>query len=255
LAIIEGATTSQEFAGKGATFFAGDLGGPVLSTAADDLLQVRFDAGTNTYEILLPGSSIWQALSAGDPASGDYFTTGGQNPVIVSQLESPADYRYSSLAAWAYNSDAGSLAFGIPTASGDVPVTGSATYTGPIAGHSDETSFDLLGGGEMPGFVNGSISLGFNFGAGTLSGSIHPVLYTDTEHALPTLDFTHTVYSTGSATFSGEFDTNLSGMNAFSGRFTGPAAEELIGGFAFPYKSPTDGATYNAAGGFVASKP
>ena len=49
----------------------------------------------------------------------------------------------------------------------------------------------------------------------------------------------------------GAFATSLSGRNSFSGLFTGPRAEELIGNFAFPYASPKDGATEQAAGAFV----
>ena len=66
------------------------------------------------------------------------------------------------------------------------------------------------------------------------------------------MQFTNTVYSTGSTTFSGKFDSTLSGANSFSGLFTGPAAQELIGNFTFPYASPADHHDYQAAGAFVA---
>ena len=50
-------------------------------------------------------------------------------------------------------------------------------------------------------------------------------------------------------------DTNVAGINKFSGLFTGPNAEEVIGNFALPYRSPIDSQTYQAAGGFVAKGP
>jgi hypothetical protein len=43
-------------------------------------------------------------------------------------------------------------------------------------------------------------------------------------------------------------------VNSFSGLFTGPHAEELIGNFAFPYQSPIDNQTYQADGAFVGAK-
>ena len=68
------------------------------------------------------------------------------------------------------------------------------------------------------------------------------------------MGFRDTVYSIGSTTFSGKFDTALGGINSFGGLFTGPNAQELIGNFAFPYKSPVDGLTYEADGAFVGKK-
>ena len=62
------------------------------------------------------------------------------------------------------------------------------------------------------------------------------------------------MYSTGRTTFSGQFNSNLPGVNSFSGLFTGPHAEEVIGNFAFPYRSPIDNQTYQADGAFVGAK-
>jgi len=95
----------------------------------------------------------------------------------------------------------------------------------------------------------------FNFGNGTLSGSIDANFYQAfPSDAVSPINFSDTVYSVGSTTFSGKFDTNLAGVNSFSGLFTGPHAEELIGNFAFPYRSPIDNQTYQADGAFVAAK-
>jgi hypothetical protein len=66
------------------------------------------------------------------------------------------------------------------------------------------------------------------------------------------MDFVETVFSKGSTAFSGKFDTSLTGANAFSGMFTGPQANELIGNFVFPYRSADDGKNYEAGGGFIA---
>ncbi len=144
------------------------------------------------------------------------------------------------------------MAFGIPTPVAGVPTTGSATYNGSIGGHSTETAFDNLGAAYYPALVEGSISLSFNFGAGSLSGIISPTIYNLDRRALAPLNFANTIYGSGSTSFSGSFDTSLSGLNSFSGQFTGPQAQELIGSFAFPYASLEDGKAYQAVGAFVA---
>ena len=246
-AIIEQATTSQEFAVKGATG---------ISTAASDQLRVRYDAVANRYEVQLPSSGTWQRLSGqpGSPGNTTSFVTAsGMNLEVQAGIGN--GYDYSALAYWFVPTDLnnpGAVAFGIPTPAGGVPITGSATFAGNLFGQSNEPVADGVIGDV--GIIYGTINLGFNFGAGTLSGSMSPILYTNFDHVLPTMQFTNTIYSTGSTTFSGQFVSTLAGANSFSGRFTGPAAQELIGSFAFPYKSPVDSKDYQAAGAFVAKK-
>jgi hypothetical protein len=105
--------------------------------------------------------------------------------------------------------------------------------------------------------MSGGIQLNFDFGLGSLSGNITPSIFyyaTYDDYSLSPISFRNAVYSRGSTTFSGQFDTNLPGLNSFSGLFTGPNAQELIGNFALPYQSPIDGQTYQADGGFVGAK-
>ena len=244
--IIGQAATSQQFAATGA---AG------MSIAQADQLAVRYDAATQTYEIQLPPSTAWKRLSLSAYATPNttYFTTQDGIELLV-QEGTTTGYDYSALAYWTVGQGSsatkvGAVAFGIPTAAGDVPITGSATFNGSIFGQTNEPSDSVIGD---TGFVTGDIQLAFNFGTGSLSGSISPVLYLGGPYNLPSMQFTNTVYSTGSTTFSGEFATGLSGANSFSGLFTGPGGQELIGNFIFPYKSPEDNHSYEAAGAFVA---
>jgi hypothetical protein len=132
-----------------------------------------------------------------------------------------------------------------------VPVTGSATYTAYAEGATSEKSSSQLINPQ----VLGTMTLHFNFAQGSLSGNLNMVLDPEWhDYQLGPLSFTQTVYSKGSTTFSGRFDTDVAGVNSFSGLFTGPHAEELIGNFAFPYQSPIDSHTYQAAGAFVGAK-
>jgi hypothetical protein len=249
--IIPSASTTQEFAVKGGSFTSSasltNVQGP--SVADNQQIRIRYDASDQHYEVQLPGSSTWERLNG---SAGDFSTVSGAtfSPLING-------YNHSTLAGWADVSFTrfGYVAAGIGTLTGGVPTTGSATYNGHIYGTSTETSFDQIEG-TSPTAVTGAINLGFNFGAGTLSGSVRPTLtYPNQSYDLAPLNFTNTVYSSGSPVFSGKFATSLPGLNAFSGKFTGPAATELIGSFAFPYNSPVDSKVYEAGGAFIAKRP
>lgn len=229
-------------------------------------LRIRYDAVTKKYEVMAEGRG-WETLvddplfspHPGNPNVSFVFAGSPSNSssfmirTHYSYADPTVKYQYSSLAPWSVGSVGGVTAFGMATAASGVPVVGSASYQGLIEGGTTETYSD--GFETAPGYVVGSINLNFNFGNGSLSGSISPTLHLASTHSLATLNFTDTVYSTGSPNFSGSFSTSLAGPNSFAGLFTGPAAQELIGRFAFPYLSPVDGTAEQAAGAFVAKRP
>jgi len=234
--------TSQQFAVAGAARLTTDDPTPRLDTA--DQVQVRYVASSNSYQVELPNSQTWIDLAGKSEAEA---TAGGVT--VVKQF---GGFQYSVLIDWITNSSLrGVEALGIVTAAGGVPTTGSATFNALALGTTSES-----GSGQLVSpFVQGPMTLNFDFAHGSLSGSISPVLDPEWhDYDLGTFNFRDTVYSTGSPTFSGKFDTNLTGVNSFNGLFTGPAAEELIGNFAFPYKSPINGQTYQAGGAFVGKK-
>jgi hypothetical protein len=227
-------------------------------TGASDQLRVRYDAAAKHYEVQLPLAGTWLQLVPEPDQGADLYSISSGAFVAIREGEKTG-YDYSAVASWGtsaspWPADFGSLAFGIPTPSAGVPTTGSASYGGALVGYSTETVPDTLAGADVASWIEGSINLAFDFGNGTLSGNINPIVYSTERFNLAPLQFTDTVYSSGSPTFSGKFGTALPGPNAFSGRFTGPAAQELIGSFAFPYQSPTDGKTYDAGGAFIGKK-
>ena len=136
-------------------------------------------------------------------------------------------------------------AIGMATPASGVPVIGSAFYGGQILGVSSEPHGDDYS-------VEGTIGLSFDFAQGTLSGTISPDLHQGFD--FDPLNFRDTVFSKGSTIFSGQFDTSVTGPSSFSGLFTGPKAEELIGNFVFPYRSPIDGLVYQAEGAIIGAK-
>ena len=130
------------------------------------------------------------------------------------------------------------------------PTTGSATYDGVIQGYSD--TWDN-GPFPWPNPVRGTIALSFDFGAGSLSGTIHPILYvldgsSPSSEDLGETNFKDTVFSPGATHFSGTFDTNLAGPNSFSGQFTGPNAKELMGAWTLPFVWSRDDGNIRPAG-------
>jgi len=242
-AIIPAATMSQQFAAVGASHsFDHNSQTPLLDS--DHQLQVRYIQSSNSYEIEFP-ESAWEPVLV----QGNTVTT-PQGGIRMSIR--PTDSEYSSLFSWGDGATYfGFEAIGIATPASGVPVTGSANYSGQTAGSTSEIYLN------SPLGIRGPIELSFDFGLGTLSGNISPTIFSyvdSSSNALGTISFTNTVYSTGSTTFSGKFDTNLPGVNSFSGLFTGPHAEELIGNFALPYQSPIDNQTYQADGAFVGAK-
>jgi hypothetical protein len=233
-------------------------------------LRVRYDATSAKYEVNT-GSGQWSVLiddPSYSPLPGspnvEFMIGGGGHVSIRVHYAFPPEfqYRYSNLAVWGgapgANGQAvgGLTAIGIPTAAANVPRAGSASYQGLIEGGSTvlcNCGWDV--GEKALATVGGSASLTFDFGQGTLSGALHPYLDAEKRYDLGTLGFANTVFGVGSQTFSGTFASNLTGPNAFSGMFTGPNAQELIGNWSFPFTYPLDGSLQSATGAMIAKRP
>lgn len=243
-----GKPTTQEFATAGAA------------------LRVRYDATTQEYSVMAPGAA-WSTVND-DPNSSSLTAAPNQNfrftdgaSFLMTRASSKAtdpllNFQYSNLAAWGTRGGdtVQYTAFGAVTPAGAAPRSGAATYAGVIGGVSSVTYFDQLAAQTFHASVEGDITLKFDFAAGTLAGEVRPVHYVTGRSALPTLAFRQTIYAAGGPTFSGAFDTPLAGPNAFSGQFTGPQGEELIGAFAFPFVYPADGSVQSASGAFIAKR-
>lgn len=246
-AIIPQAISTQEFAVAGASHSAAE--DRMTQVGAGGQLQVRYVQSSNSYEVRVPQSTAWAGISYMSTPSNSLIDFGGDSAILWIRTDPSVGggYSYSSLFEWADTKSTieGHEAIGMATPASGVPISGSATYSGQILGQSNEPHGD-----DYP--VEGTIALSFNFAAGSLSGSITPNLHQG--FVSDPLAFRDTVYSTGSTSFSGKFDTSLAGLNSFSGLFTGPSAQELIGNFAFPYRSPIDDAVYQADGAFVGAR-
>lgn len=244
--------------GTGTTFSfeANAPSGTTIVAPEYEPVSFSYDRSSDTYQISLPqsepGTLVQTQLngSAGQIATSTFShvslgSTGTVQPVSVT-LQVPggtfSPYTYTSWGNWRSQLGAtaggipiygeGYFAYGIPTAAGLVPTSGTGTYAADIHGQSS----------LHPGYyVTGPVSLSFDFGAGTLSGWMHPGINDDWGGIVEDYgqyDFTQTVYSSGSGSYSGKFivpgiaaGTASSG---FEGYFTGPGASELLGRFVAP---------------------
>jgi hypothetical protein len=204
--------------------------------------SVSYDAARNRYLMDFPSipSGYFYAYSANTPhdhywsgALASLEQTGAHEDVYVLKPANPTiQLSYTTLLAYNeyrdYGIPFGFVAFGTATAQGAMPVSGSATYSAFVRG----------GTVDKGGSISGTAELQFNFGAGTLSGSMSAD-YTGYDWdtvSLGRYDFVNTVYSSGSTTFSGQLSNSaLPGFGSFSGLFTGPAGQELMSSWSAPY--------------------
>ena len=201
-----------------------------LFATAGEGVEFRWIEAAKAYEIRFSGQD-WERLGLGDSTS-TYETRLPQSGSYAVSLSKTLGYDYTNLATLLENQFGGvtgQFAYGIPTAAGDVPTSGSASYAAQIFG---ENGYAL----------SGDVQLTFDFGAGTLAGYMEPVL-TDAwfSYDLGRYDFTQTVYSSGSTTFSGQFVVPGGGStvdSGFNGRFTGPGAAELMASWHAPFVDP-----------------
>jgi len=231
-----------------------------VSAADSDQAHIRYNAG-GYYEIKMP-SADWDGLTyykgmLDPPPDANYFQpaqVAANMGYLVTSNSRNEGYSYSEFGVWGSASASrwGQVAFGVPTPPGAVPTAGSAVYAGKVFGSADIMNADFLYGGYVTTALDGTVSLSFNFAQATLAGSMTLSIVGGTPSSLGTFNFTDTVFSAGSQTYSGKFNSPVAGDNFFLGRFTGPNAEETIGAWALPFHFSGDGQDHQAFGAWIA---
>ena len=236
-AIFPDVTTDKTFAVLG-------LEASEMNVSSDALrrdgFSVRYDAANQDYLIDLPSTDEFSFKSSSEDSSywHGFVQTGFYTGTIVDVLKPRSSnpeiqLAYTSFATTNgyYQSQFGFVAFGSATPASGVPVTGSATYNALVAGRPL----------DLGGVIGGDATFQFNFGAGTLAGHMDPVLeYNSVLTNLGSYNFVNTVFGVGSATFSGRLsNSGTTSLGAFDGRFTGPAAQELMARWTAPYRNPS----------------
>ena len=199
--------------------------------------QINFD-GDETIQIQVPPSTAPATyapaqLTAGSTSSWSVTTPTASGSVSASLKILSGPTRYVRMANFGSATDNGGVgngrtdgyaAFGVPATSADMPLTGSARFTGLSYGSLDARP----------------VTVDVNFAAATLSGSINT--------AADSTQVTFTAPISG-ANFEGTAayrDVNGTQAGKVSGSFFGPGAAELGGVYSVPFSGPY--------GGFVAAR-
>lgn len=222
-------------------------------------LKFRYDKASDKYFITLPGlpeGSLTSKHSNHVASENNVATSSGPLPfaeVLLLNASYPPQglqLTYTSLGSWTADTgrktadgrsvvDHGKFAYGIPTAAGDVPVTGTARYNAVIEGSAGFTGPE----GPMRQQIVGKARLEFDFANGGLSGNMEPYLssngFAAYEGSLGRFGFANTVHAVGSTSYSGAFLQPGSATPAgeFAGSFNGPRASELMAWFATPFSA------------------
>ena len=242
----------------------------MVSTSQADQAHVRYTAG-GYYEVKLAGADWdrlipYKGMVTSEP-NNNYFQPAGvaQNyGYIVTRNSRTQGYSFSELGSWGSEAQGrwGYTAFGAATPQGGVPAVGSATFSGVVSGSTDAMVANNLYGGYVPISTDGYVTLNFDFGAGSLGGQMDLYL-PDGMNPIPlgTFAFKETVFSPGSTSYSGRFETSAPGQNFFVGQFTGPNAQETIGAWAMPFLFNQqgefikgDGQVHQAFGAWIAKR-
>ena len=246
---------------------------PRVISTGDDLVSISYSAADQSYTVSLPDYAPGKLTDS--KGNGTYDGTGwthlyetfsrvSNNPQtdanhISVSLDWPvsSQFTYTNFGSWNGRESTGTdtivrvgvFAYGIPTAPGDVPLVGTASYAGDVSGTPDPNY----------GYSNllGHVGMNFDFASGTLGGQLDLVVVVDyyNDFRIPTMPFHETVFAKGSTTFSGNFDTaGLSSNTHFSGRFTGPNAAELMANFGGTILIPQNNQSVDIAGVWIAAK-
>lgn len=244
-----GLSSDQQFATYAAN--TSDSGAYSVNAADPNALSFSWSQQAQAYEVKaagFPAAHLERTFASNLVAFHPVDASGNQLPlsfaIYVPPLKTDVQLSYGSWGIYeTYPSGSTSpfvytpFAFGVPTAAGDVPTTGSATYQATLHGLTDDHYYEILGDSQ----------LSFDFGSGSLSGHMQPRLFDDWDginQPLGQYDFAQTAYSGGSRSFGGHFaiPNGTPGQvgGAFDGQFVGPKAVELISGWTAPYLDPFD---------------
>lgn len=256
---LAGLKSSQPFATMGVSRAT-----PASGPHWDDM-AIRYLPAEDTYEVSVPGFSPGKLVPQ-QTALNQTFSkvTSGQGPALQNLSVTTygpntanRSFTYTSFGSWGGQREGpsagvkyeavGEFVYGIPTAPGDVPKSGTASYSAVILGGVNST-----GNSD----VSGSGTLNFDFLAGTLGGWIDPS-FTDawSTQFLGRYTFKDTVYSSGNTTFSGSFQVpgDPTAISSFEGRFAGPQGAEVMARWQAPF-AIAEGASGTMVGVLIGRK-
>ncbi|QNN65511.1 hypothetical protein H9L12_02620 [Sphingomonas rhizophila] len=240
--------------------------------AGPSVMDISYSGATGKYTVSVPDYPAGELERTGTNGNYDasgwtaiYSTThrilgsagpGTDGVSVTIDWPDNSTFSYTSFGNW-YNLAntstgstyiSGNFAYGVPSAPGDIPLTGTAHYTGSIRGGGNEAWFTWL---------TGTVAMDFDFADGTLDGEIDMAFneYYDTGFDVPLLTFSETLFAQGSQVFSGKFDqAGVSRNTGFQGQFTGPGAAELLSSFSGELNRPGTDEWVPVGGVWIAKK-
>jgi hypothetical protein len=263
-----GLTQTENFATVSYGYVYGDgNAGADTRPGPEGTVEFKYLAAEQAYEIVIPEyergrlqtisyngsvcsdgtvcnpSGSYNALTKGNSATRQDVTVTLRDPDFK---DFPLALTYTSLGYWngtlanqpgpnPLRNYGGEFAYGLPTAPGDVPVVGTASYRAEVQGIA---IFDS--GTSAGATIGGTAELIFDFGAGTLAGYMDPNISDGWDASfIGRYNFTQTIYSVGATSFSGRFTSpGSTGPSGFEGRFNGPQAAELMARWKAPFIDP-----------------
>lgn len=205
-------------------------------------ITIDYDPAQQAYTIHVPGQVAGQAVENTIDNSPSYlrryFDLIGGSPAtkvgwVRVDKKTATNLTYTTLGSFSWTGDNIDFATGIPTATGDVPVTGKGTYSASVEGWSTQGA-DLVG----------NLLLDFDFAQGALSGQMN-LMANDGTGGYATIGnylIADGVHAVGSTSFAGSFTNSLglTGTAKFDGSFMGPGAVEVAGRWQVPIRIPDD---------------
>lgn len=250
----------------------GDDAGIGLRNVRDaGAVTVQYNRASGTYSVQMPWGASGTIYQTGNAVSHHQIHQGmdylpakvGNAPpaedsigglLVLAPGGQNNPYKYVTHAWWdsdfggnSSKPSVGTFGVAIPTRAGDVPVTGKATYRGHVMGA-------LVGNWDL---VVGTSRFDFDFASASLQGQLNLDLAClwGCTHPTAVYEFTNTVFSRGSTSFSGKLKSSaVSGLGEFSGIFAGPGAAELLARFETPFFNAEAGVNTTAYGVILGKK-
>jgi hypothetical protein len=187
------------------------------------IYAVKIEDGNSYSLYTAEGSPNWYRIYPGTPDWGR----------SIENVGGSQGFSYTALASYTSpDHHQNQLAFGFPTPEQGMPKSGKGTFTGVISGEG--TMPAPSGWGDVPyAPITGSINFNVDFTVGSLTGLLAPRVNCDCDG--PRFeDYAFTGLLTGNG-FAGTFDLDPDPHNFINGVFTGPAGQEAMGLWSFPF--------------------
>ena len=240
-----------------------------------DSFSVSYDQASKTYQISVPVAGSGTIMRTGEsstypfsyPSSLPGFDADPSNKIAtnyccnalsISASDRPQSrYSYVSFVDFYAPAPAGSnldtiaygtFAVGQPTKAGEVPVSGTARYTGNAFGH--------FAGDAGATWIEGTSRFDFDFARALLTGDMTLAMrcMMGCSYESVTYSLSDTRFTQGATTFSGSLATAGAPSNgSFSGLFAGPGAVEMMSQFQLPFFNP-EFQRWMTAGGAIVGK-